>query len=340
MEMNSFYMQHSETLFSVNHLLNQSLFPQEQQYNFGFYRPVETGIPNQVWAPTRKLPDFNPHQPMPSVHRVSRPPKAMFQPVTPAFPETTKPQRKERETVSPPCFKIQLSDPAFLLESEASFAEVEIVAPPTMDRILSDPCFLLEHDPSTINDPLLETEVLDEWDENELVAEDRSKSSESGSSYRSYASKPLEPTFEQKTKQIENIIPRNKKVTKTVPDWALDTRVHVVERRRKKRKIIESGEVYRTKRHVKVTKEENPSFYKKPKRSRNKTNKRRERDPNEIWTLNPGVAVEVLEIHDKRAYIFCTVEFWSKHQDRDYDRPRQKRVEGWITLKDQKGWVL
>merc|ERR1712156_365428 len=303
-EMNSFYMQHSETLFSVNHLLNQSLFPQEQQFNFGFYRPVETGIPNQVWAPTRKLPDFNPHQPMPSVHRVSRPPKAMFQPVTPAFPETTKPQKKETETVSPPCFKIQLSDPAFLLEPEASCAEVEIVAPPTMDRILSDPCFLLENDPSTINDPLLETEVLDEWDENELVAEDRSKSSESGSSYRSYASKPLEPTFEQKTKPIENIILNNKKVAKTVPDWALDTRVHVVER------------------------------------SRNKSNKRRERDPNEIWTLNPGVAVEVLEIHDKRAYIFCTVEFWSKHQDRDYDRPRQKRVEGWITLKDQKGWVL
>merc|ERR1712156_62917 len=169
-----------------------------------------------------------------------------------------------------------------------SCAEVEIVAPPTMDRILSDPCFLLENDPSTINDPLLETEVLDEWDENELVAEDRSKSSESGSSYRSYASKPLEPTFEQKTKPIENIILKNKKVAKTVPDWALDTRVHVVERRRKKRKIIESGEVYRTKRHVKVTKEENPSFYKKPKRAETNQTKEEKEIPMKFGLLTLG----------------------------------------------------
>lgn len=106
----------------------------------------------------------------------------------------------------------------------------------------------------------------------------------------------------------------------------------------KKRKIVQPGEIYRAKRHIKVTKEEDPYFHGKPQRSRSQ---RRQRDPNEIWTLNPGVAVEVLEIRNfKRALIVCTVEFWSRHQDRHFDQPRQKQVEGWITLKDQKGWVL
>jgi hypothetical protein len=334
-------MQQNQTLFSVNHFTNnQGLFPQEQQYNFGYYPLVQTA-PNQVWAPVRKLPaDFHPNQSKPSVHRVSRPPKALIQPAPLAFPETTTSERVE--TVPAPCFKIQLSDPAFLLETEVDHVEAEVITPPKFDRNLSDPSFLLQKDPVVFEEPVIleepvifeERQILDEWqpedDENELFVQDRSKSSESGSSYRSFVSKQQEAVLEPKVEKTQP----TKVVVKSTPKWA---QIHTVKRRRKKQKIIEVDEVYRAKRHVKVTKEEDPHFYGKPKSSRNK---RRERDPNEIWTLNPGTAVEVLQIEGRRALIFCTVEFWSKHQDRNYDQPRKKRVEGWISLKDQKGWVL
>lgn len=367
--MNSFYTQQADTLFSVNHFTNQSLFTQGQNYQFGYFQPVYLGAPNQVWAPLQKLPtEWKPNQPKPSVHRMSQPPKAPIQSVPLAFTEKT--ESHTEKIISPPRFERHLSDPAFLLQPEPEQEEVASIAPPMFKKDLSDPAFLLETDPVEFQ----EMEVLDEWmyDEKEIellsnpveievkqvldewvyerpepVVEARSKSTESGSSY---ASRRREPAVEQRTKRTEQreVAPapvtwrpvQQKKTfaPKSVPDFESDTRVREVVRRRKKRKTIESGEIYRTKRYVKVTKEENPCFYPKPKRDQN--TKRWERDPNEVWTVKQGVPLEVVEIRGKRAYVFCEVEFWSKHQDKTREQPRRKKVEGWITLKDQKGWVL
>jgi len=337
--MSSFYSQQSQTLFSANNIYhNQTVVEQ---------RPV------YYTAPRRRLPPdwIATGQPLPSVgHQPSLPPG---QPDVPDLKEESIRAFPEEE-ILPPRFTRELSDPCFLLEKDSP--KVVPLEPPRMQRELSDPSFLLE--------PVMETfksaEVVDEWicDEQNPppFQQERSKSSESGSSFGESTSKvSTEPYFQQEKvynqdKQPERkefvrapkiapapFVQKKRKVNhepKTKKEDLLGWKmIGTVQRRRKKRKTIEVGEVYRTKRYVKVTREEDPLHYGKPKT-------RRERDPNEVWTVPNGIEMEILEIRGKRAFIYCVVEFWSKWQDRSREDPRQKQVEGWISLKDRKGWVL
>jgi len=95
-----------------------------------------------------------------------------------------------------------------------------------------------------------------------------------------------------------------------------------VTKKQRKVKTIECGNVYQTKTRCKVTKA-------LEKRSR------------EVWTIPRGSHVEVQEINfdEKRCYIYSECEYYSKYDDRSAG-PRVRHVEGWMTYKDNKGWVL
>lgn len=238
------------------------------------------------------------------------------------------------------------------------------LAPPKMGRELSDPSFLLEpQNPKPVADSQPQpqqkadskdagilVEITDEWfyDESEPLTfeHERSKSCDSGSSFSESLSKHSGPVFEKDIRRTylraekpmpESVQKKRQTVRnpKPAPKPAVDPyKVYVVTRRkrRKPKKTIKPGNVYQTKRSVKVTYEEDPFYYGKPKGSK-------ERDHNEVWTVRNGIRMEVLEVKENRAYICCFVKFWSRYQDKT-EAPREKRVEGWITLKDHKGWVL
>lgn len=341
--MSSFYTQQSQTLFSANHFTNQTVIqPLGMVYN---QNPIVT-VPRPrlvyVLAPNAYVPKqqelpadwVNSSQPMPSkTHRVSKPPQqAFFE--EPAFSAE---EPKVEDVTVPPAFERHLSDPSFLLQTEEEKKEA-VPEPPKFVKELSDPSFLL--DGTAQVEEILE--VLDEWtyeppEEPLRLERERSRSSESGSSAISYNRNKVQrrqivqqqrerkPIVENKTQ----IVAPKVKTQSVKQGWQ---KIQFVTRRKRKRKTIQPGQVYKTKRFVKVTKEINPVQFGKPKR--------RERDPNEVWTVRDGVQMEVLEVVEKRAYIVCTVTYWSKHQDRRRDSPRTKHVRGWISLKDDKGWVL
>jgi len=286
------------------------------------------------------------------VHKVSKPPAP---PLAKLVKVTATVPSKVQAPLAPPKFRRHLSDSAFLLEVDEEKEVVEEIKPPErMGRKLSDPSFLLEGN-------LVDDQTCDN---NDALAFDETRSVESGSS--SVMIDSWEPMLFQKmnTEKYAEILgkeilldaeyakdsrepipfpvlqPTQPKQMQPKPqpkEEAPRTRqrmqkMHVVTRRRKPRKTIEAGKFYKTKRFVKVTKKEDPFHFGEAKR--------RERDPNEVWTVRTGVEMEVLEVQGKRAYVYCVVEFWSKYQDRTRDAPRQKEVEGWISLKDGKGWVL
>jgi len=261
----------------------------------------------------------------------------------------------QNRELSPPKMERELSDPSFLLEPEKPKPVAESQPEPEQNADPKDAGILVE--------------VTDEWfydesepltfehergcDGNDVQLRNRSKSCDSGSSFSSESMfKHSEPVFEKDNKRtnlrvlrkpipgsrafisdIQTSSVQKKRQTVQIPKPADNPyQIYVVKKRRKPKKTIKPGNVYQTKRSVKVTYAEDPSYYGKPKRSK-------ERDPNEIWTVRDGIRMEVVEVQGNRAYICCTVEFWSKHQLKT-QAPRRKRVEGWITLKDREGWVL
>merc|ERR1712048_1077680 len=95
-----------------------------------------------------------------------------------------------------------------------------------------------------------------------------------------------------------------------------------VKKKQRKVKQIVCGNVYQTKTRCKVT-----EALKKGSR--------------EVWTIPRGTHVEVQEINfeEKRCYVYCECEYYSKYDDRSAG-PRVRYVEGWMSYKDNKGWVL
>jgi len=342
--MSSFYTQQYQTPHVANVLANHNMShfvgPQHILWG-GWQQPTPVYLaPAQGYAiaPKQLPPDWiTTRQPLPSAsHRLSKPPTQVE---VPAFAEPTKniaPESIHFEKVSitqvaPPRLCPQLSSPAFLLEKDPP--KFVPIVPPKMERELSDPSFLLEADPKDVDvDTAVLVEIIDEWlhDESELLAfeQARSKSIDSGSSFSESTSKHSEPV--QKERQRVQ-----------TPEPAVISKVlefHTVQRQRKERKTIKPGNVYRIKqRYVKVTREEDPYHYGKPTF--------KERDPNEVWTVRNKFGtinhrMKVLEVQGNRAFIHCSVHYWSKHQNKRSEAPRQKNVAGWITLKDQNGWVL
>lgn len=358
--MSSFYTQQSQTLFSANHFTNQTVIQPGMVYTPNMVPTVPRSRLVYVLAPDAYVPKqhqlpadwISRSQPLPSTtHRVSKPPQPAFVEEEPAFIAEAP---KVEETVAPPAFERHLSDPSFLLQTEE---EKRALAPepPKFNKELSDPAFLLEGTPQV--EEILEVldewtyepqeilEVLDEWtytppQEPLRFQRERSRSSESGSSAitdnrNRVQRKPIVPHSERgSTIQINTQKAPAKAQPKPKPAKQGWETIEFVKVKKRKRKIIEIGQVYRTKRFVKVTKGLDPHHYGKPKGSR------RERDRNEVWTVRPGVHMEVLDIIEKRAEVECTVTYWTKHQDKRREPPREKYVRGWISLKDEKGWVL
>jgi len=341
--MSSFYTQQYQTPHVANHNMSHFVGP---QYNLwgGWQQATPVYLapaPGYVIAPKQLPPDWiTTRQPLPSAsHRLSKPPTqsevpAFAEPAKNIAPESIQFEKVSITQVAPPKLCPQLSDPAFLLEKEPP--KFVPIAPPKMERELSDPSFLLEADPKDVD----VVEIIDEWvlvhidewvhDESELLAfeQERSKSSDSGSSFSESTCKHSEPV--QKERQRVQT-PEPAVISK-------GSEFHTVQRRRKERKTIKPGNLYRIKqRSVKVTREEDPYHYGKP------TDK--ERDPNEVWTVRNKFGttnhrMKVLEVQGNRAHIHCSVHYWSKHQDKRSGAPRRKNVAGWITLKNQNGWVL
>jgi len=331
--MSSFYTQQYQTPHVANALANHNMshLVGPQYIRWGQFTPITpvhlAPAQGYVIAPKQlPLEWITTRQPLPSAsHRLSKPPA---QTEVPAIaPESIQFETVSITQVAPPKLCPQISDPAFLLEKDPP--KFVPIAPPKMERELSDPSFLMEADPKDVEI----VELIDEWvhDESELLAfeQERSKSSDSGSSFPESTCKHSEPV--QKERQRVQ-----------TPSYFLTlsqiSEFHTVQRRRKERKTIKPGNVYRIKqRYVKVTREEDPYYYGKPTY--------KGRDPNEVWTVRNKFGttnhrMKVLDVQGNRAYIHCSVHYWSKYQDKRSEAPRRKNVAGWITLKDQNGWVL
>jgi len=268
--------------------------------------------------------------------------------------------KKQASVIEPPKLEKELSDPCFLIEGTAK-KTVEESAPVRRTA----PVINLEEFETFKAAPALDewddSAILDQWtreeDEPPVFEKVRSVSSESGSSalsdsktaWRPRARKPIveKPKSvvapQPRRRQVRQIVTVNNSTptrrpappsqTKAPPAWA---RVGTVKRRRKPRRTVEErfqvGSFHKTKCFVKITVKKDPLHFGKPERNK--------RDPNEVWTLRRGVTVEIGEVQGKSAYIRAVVTFWSKYQDRATEQPREKEVEGWISLKDAKGWTL
>lgn len=305
--MNSFYTQQYQPPFSA---------PQQNLHYI--YQPYPSYTPKRMELPINWITTG---QPLPSaaIHIRSAPPT---QPEVPAFKDLTQNfaiveildvwvndgsvliEQNSTMPLAPPTLFPQLSDPAFLLEKDEP--KLVPMAPPKMEFHLSDPSFLLET-------PFAEqSECTDSGSTSsgELVQKTPTEQN---------SMMPVAPLIVDQQDHDESELPK----VQTPPavnsnEWS---EVGTVSKQRKKRKTIEPGNVYRTKRSVKVTKHEHPLSH-------------------EVWTVSRGIDMEVTEVNGKRASVYCVVEYWSKYQNKTLESPRRKQIHGWITVRDFNGWVL
>jgi len=98
---------------------------------------------------------------------------------------------------------------------------------------------------------------------------------------------------------------------------------------------------FTTKRHIRVMKE--PTLKPAPRRRRGGP-----RDPNAVWTLNPGTDVQILGHNvtgfvGRIVWIKADVSYERKFQDQTGRRCSETKyltVKGYMCLKDKEGWIL
>merc|ERR1712150_123019 len=91
----------------------------------------------------------------------------------------------------------------------------------------------------------------------------------------------------------------------------------VVTRKRKKRKMLNVDQSYTSLTRRRVTLHEDPNS-------------------EEVWTIPKGTKVHVEDIQFDRCFIWADCTYFSKRNCRE----QTKRVVGWLTFRDAKGWAL